>query len=149
MKLDVRLCGAPSIPTVCPSHDSVRILFYQERPTSIQWWGGHDQEAKRGETDGPRITRHEKRLGRFSSRVRHWVGPLARGCLSGATPRGSAVDVGSDAPAWAQRAERAADGGVVDVSRPLSSSPHAPRMHAQRVARSDPSHARNCLPPKK
>jgi hypothetical protein len=29
------------------------------------------------------------------------------------------VDVCSDAPAWAQRAERAADGVVVDIARPL------------------------------
>ena len=43
----------------------------------------------------------------------------ARGYLIGATPRGSAVDVCSDAPARAQRAERAADDGVVDVSRAL------------------------------
>ena len=41
---------------------------------------------------------------------------IARGCLIGATPRGSAVDVCSDAPASAQRAERAADDGVVYVS---------------------------------
>ena len=35
-----------TIPTVCPSHDSASILSYQELPTSIQWWIGHDQEAK-------------------------------------------------------------------------------------------------------
>jgi hypothetical protein len=38
----------------------------------------------------------------------------------------AAVDVCSDAPAGAQRAERAAEGGVVDVSRALSGSPRAP-----------------------
>jgi hypothetical protein len=48
------------------------------------------------------------------------------------------MDVGSDAPARAQRAERAADGGVVDIPRVRSGSPHAPRMHAQRVARFHP-----------
>ena len=51
---------------------------------------------------------------------------------------GSAVDVCSDAPTGAQRAERAADGGVVDVSRALSVSPSAPRINAQRGARFDP-----------
>jgi hypothetical protein len=39
---------------------------------------------------------------------------------------GAAVNVCSAAPAWAQRAERAADGGVVDVSRALSVSSCAP-----------------------
>ena len=51
---------------------------------------------------------------------------------------GSTVDAGRDAPTWAQRAERAADGGVVDVSRALSVSPGAPRINAQRGARLTP-----------
>src|SRR5262249_3874789 len=75
---------------------------------------------------------------------REWLG-----CRSGATPRGSAVDVCSDAPAWMQRAERAADGGVVDISHILSVSPRAPRINAQRIARFDPYNTRNYLPPKK
>src|SRR5262245_27737851 len=50
---------------------------------------------------------------------------MAKGCLIGATPR-------------AQRAERAADGGVVSVSRALSVAPRAPGITAQRVARCDP-----------
>ena len=58
-------------PPVCPSNDSARVGSYQEFPTSIQLWRDHGQEAKRGEVSGPRITRHVKRLGRFSSRVRH------------------------------------------------------------------------------
>jgi len=58
---------------------------------------------------------------------------------------GSTVDAGRDAPTWAQRAERAADGGVVDVSRALSVSPGAPRIHAQRGARFDPYNTHNCL----
>jgi hypothetical protein len=53
------------------------------------------------------------------------VSLIAIECLIGATPRGSAVAVCSDAPAWAQRAERAADGGVVYVSPALSVS-HIP-----------------------
>jgi hypothetical protein len=62
---------------------------------------------------------------------------------------GAAVDICSDAPAWAQRAERAVDGGGVDVSRALSMSPRAPRINAQRGARCDLYNTRNCLPPKK
>jgi hypothetical protein len=79
-----------------------------------------------------------RRLGRFFSRVRHRIVPAPIRCPSGATSSGAAVDVCSDAPAWAQRAERAADGGVIDVSRALSMSPSAPRINAQRVARFDP-----------
>jgi hypothetical protein len=90
-----------------------------------------------------------RRWGRFSSRVATGWSLIARGCLSSATPRGSAVDVCRDAPAWTQRAERAADDGVVDVSGALSVSPRAPRIHAQRVARFDPYNTRTCLPPLK
>jgi hypothetical protein len=48
---------------------------------------------------------------------------------------GAAVDLCSDAPAEAQRAERAGDGGMVDVWQARAASPRALRMHAQRVAR--------------
>ena len=64
--------------------------------------------------------------GRFSSRVRH------RGVLDcergpeRCNASGSAVDVCRNAPAWVQRADRVAAGGVVDVSRALSGSPRAP-----------------------
>jgi len=82
--------------------------------------------------------RNVKRLGRFSSRVRHRVVPDRERVPDRCHSSGSAVDVCSDAPAWVQRAERAAEGGVVDVSRALSVSPRAPRITAQRVARFDP-----------
>src|SRR6266571_8612670 len=59
-----------------------------------------------------------RRLGRFSSRVRHRGVPDRDRVPDRCNASGSAVDVCSDAPAGAQRAERAADGGVVDVSRP-------------------------------
>jgi hypothetical protein len=58
-----------------------------------------------------------RRWGRFFSRVRH------RGILDRervperCNSSGAAVDVCSDTPAWAQRAEGAADGGVVYVAR--------------------------------
>ncbi len=85
-----------------------------------------------------------RRLGRFSSRVRHRVGPDHERVPERCHSAGSAVDVCSDAPAWAPRAESAADGGVVDISRALSVSPRAPRIYAQRVARFDPYNTRNC-----
>jgi hypothetical protein len=54
------------------------------------------------------------------------VSRLAVWCLIGATPRGSAVEPAVPPPVGVRRAERAADGGVVDVSRALSVSPRAP-----------------------
>src|SRR4029434_6325339 len=39
---------------------------------------------------------------------------------------GAAVDARRDTPAWVRRAERAVDGGGVDVPRALSVSPRAP-----------------------
>ena len=43
------------------------------------------------------------------------------------------------------RAEGAAEGGIVDVSRALSVSPRASRITAPRVARFDPYNTHNCL----
>ena len=75
-----------------------------------------------------------RRWGRFSSRERHRSVPERERVPERCHAAGAAVAVCSDAPPWAQRTERAADGGVGDVSRALSVSPHAPRIHAQRVA---------------
>jgi len=86
---------------------------------------------------GHRITRNLKRLGRFSSRVRRRLVPERDRVPGRCHASGSAVDVCSDAPAWAQRAERTAEGGVVAVPRVLSVSPRAPRITAQRGARFD------------
>jgi hypothetical protein len=47
-------------------------------------------------------------------------------------PPGAAVDAGREAATPARRAERTADGGVVDVPQALHVSPRAPRMNAQR-----------------
>src|SRR2546425_8564756 len=79
--------------------------------------------------------------GSGTSRLNYPDHGLKTSCVKGGThptSSGAAVDVCRDAPAGAQRAERAADGGVIDVSRALSMSPSAPRIHAQRVARFDP-----------
>ena len=58
------------------------------------------------------------------------------------------MDARRDTTAGVRRAERTADGGVVDVPRALSVSPRAPRIPAQRVARCDLYNTRNCLPQK-
>jgi hypothetical protein len=61
-----------------------------------------------------------RRLGCFSSRVRpRGVSARERGSER-CHASGAGVDVCSDAPVWAQRAERVADGGVIYVSRALS-----------------------------
>jgi hypothetical protein len=77
------------------------------------------------------------------------VSPLAVVVPERCHALGATVDLCRDAPAWWHRAERAADGGVVDVSRALVVSPRAPCIIAQRVARCDPYNIHNCLPPKK
>jgi hypothetical protein len=72
-----------------------------------------------------------RRWGWCASRARHrGVPERARGperCHA----LGAAVDRCRDAPAEAQRAERAADGGIVDVWPARAASPHVLRMHAQ------------------
>ena len=85
--------------------------------------------ARRRKEDG-RVGRASRgmvrRLARVFSRVRPRGVPDRERGPARCHASGAAVDVGSDAPAWAQRAERAVDGGVVSVSRALSGSPHAP-----------------------
>src|SRR6266446_4100212 len=76
-----------------------------------------------------------RRLGRFSSRVRHWGVPDRDRVPDRCSSSGSAVDVCSDATAGARRAEHAADGGVVYVSRTLYGSPRAPRVNDLRQSR--------------
>ena len=72
-------------------------------------WRSHGQEAKIGWTGGQRIPGHGEAHAVVSAPVcATGVSLIASGCLIGAT------------------AERAVDGGVVDVSRALSVSPRAP-----------------------
>src|SRR5262249_49620357 len=112
-------------------------------------WGSHGQEAKIGWPGGRRIPWNGEAIGAFLlSCAPPGIPDRERGpdrCHAS----GAAVDVCSDAPAWAQRADRVADGGVVYVSRALSGSPRAPCIIAQRSARFAPYNSRNCLPPKK
>ena len=90
-----------------------------------------------------------RRLGRFFSRVRHRGVPERERVPERCNASGLAVDVCRDAPAGARRAERAADGGVLDVPQARSMLPRAPHIYAQRGARFAPCNTHNCLPPKK
>src|SRR5882724_2678282 len=112
-------------------------------------WRSHGQEAKIGWSGGQRIPWNGEAIGSLLLPCAPPGVPDRERVPDRCNASGAAVDVCSDAPVWAQRAERAADGGVVYVSRALSVSPSAPRINAQRVARFDPYNTRNCLPPKK
>src|SRR5215471_7298434 len=89
-------------------------------------WRSHCQEAKIGWPGGKRIPWNGEAIGSLLLPCAPpGVPERARGpdrCNASA----AAVDVCSAAPAWAQRAARAADGGVVYVSRALSVSSRAP-----------------------
>ena len=65
------------------------------------------------------------------------IGSDLGGVLDRCDPPGAAVDAGFEAATQARRAERTADGGVVDVHQALHVSPNTPRINAQRVARFD------------
>ena len=56
---------------------------------------------------GQRIPWHGEAMGRFFSRMRHRGVPERERVPNRCNASGAAVDVCSDAPAWAQRAERA------------------------------------------
>ena len=72
-------------------------------------WRSYGQEAKKGWTGRQRIPWYGEANGVVSAPVcATGVSLIASGCLIGAT------------------AERAVDGGVVDISRALSVSPRAP-----------------------
>ena len=71
-----------------------------------------------------------RRWGRCSSRVCPRVVPDRERAPDWYNASGAAVDVCGDAPAEAQRAEHAADGGVVNVLSAPSVSPRAPRVIA-------------------
>jgi hypothetical protein len=137
-------------PYYCiPSIDSARVLSCQWFPTSIQCGKAMARRRKEERRAGRTSRGMVRRLGCFSSRVRHRVVPDRGRVSERCHASGAAVDVCSDAPAWAQWAERAADGGVVDVSPAPSITPGALRITAQRGAQFDPYNTRNCLPPKK
>ena len=76
------------------------------------------------------------------------VGPDVGVVLERCHPLGEAVDAGLDAALHARRAERTAEGGVVDVLQALHMSPRAPRIKAQRMAQFKHYCTHNCLSPK-
>jgi len=135
--------------TYCiPSSDSAHVLSYQWFPTSNQCGEAMARRRKEERRAGIASQGIVRLWGRFSSRVCHRAVPDRNRVPDQCHASGSAVDVCSDAPAWAQRAECAADGGIAYISRALLVSPRALRIHAQRVARFAPYNTRNCLPPK-
>src|SRR5215510_1225875 len=106
-------------------------------------WRSHCQEAKRGWPGGQRIPWHGEAMGSFLLPCAPLGVPDREKGPDRCHASGAAVDVCSDASAWAQQAARAADGGVVDVSRALSMSPRAPCMTAQRVTQFAPYNTPN------
>ena len=91
-------------------------------PTSIQCGEAIARRRKEDGRVGSAFRGMVRRWGRFFSRVRHRGVPDR----DRVPDRCNSVDVCSDVPAWGQRAERAADGGVIHVSRARSVSPRAP-----------------------
>ena len=149
-KYVVRLSDDERRPTVSPLMMLLvccHINSFQRAPPA---WRGHSKEAKRRRPCGPRITRNCAATGSLLLPCTPtWLSLVAGWCLMAATPRGQPGMPALDAAAWARRAERAPDGGVVDVPRALSVWPRAPRINAQRGAQCAPYNTRNCLPPKK
>ena len=145
-------CQSPnwlsSRPTVSPAKNSLVYFIsiaYIDRPVLR----GHGQEAKRGEAGGHRITRNCEALGAFLLTCDHRVMPARDVAPDRCNSSGSAMDACSDTPAGARRAERAANGGVVDVPR-ASLCRHVPHELMRNVVLNfDPCNTRNCLPPKK
>src|SRR5438477_11872222 len=82
-------------------------------------WGSHCQEAKRGWPGGQRIPWNGEAIGSFLLPCAPPGVPDRERVPTRCHVSGAVVDVCSDAPTWAQRAERVTDYGVVDVSRAL------------------------------
>src|SRR6266487_2119507 len=89
-------------------------------------WRSHGQEAKRGWPGGQRIPWNGEAMGSFLLPCAPPGVPDRERGPDRCTSSRVAVEVCSEAPAWAQRADRVADCGVVYVSRALSVSPRAP-----------------------
>ena len=96
-------------------------------------WRGHGQEAKIRWADRHRITRNLKRLGRSPPTCGHRGVPCRGVVPERRHASGAAVDACHGTTAWARRAERVADGSVVDVPRALAVPPRAPCINAQRA----------------
>ena len=120
------IAGVYSYTYCISSNNSALVLSYQWLPTRMQCGEALARRRKEDGRVGSASRGMVRRLGRFFSRVRHRGVPdrdrVPKRCHSS----GAALDVCRDAPAWAQRAEHAADGGVVYVSRARSVSSRAP-----------------------
>jgi hypothetical protein len=101
-----------------PSDDSAHILSYQELPTSIQCGEARARRRQEERQAGIVSRGMVRRWGRCSSRVRHRVVPARARVPERCHASGAAVDVCSDAPAEAQRAERTAEGGLETFHEP-------------------------------
>ena len=102
-------------PTVCPSHDSARVLSCQELPTSIEYGEAIPRRRKEERRAGS-ASQGMCSAGVVSPPVCGYRGIPARGVVPDRDhSTGSAVDARRDTTAGARRAERAADGSVVDV----------------------------------
>ena len=108
------------------SNNSASVLSYQWFPMSIQCGEAMARRRKEDGRVGSASRGIVRQWGRFFSYVRYRDVLERERVPARCNSSGAAVNVCSDAPAGAQRAERAADGGVVDVSRALSVSSCAP-----------------------
>src|SRR5262244_2788915 len=97
------------------SHNSAIVLSYQWVATSIQCGEAMARRRKEERRVGSASRGMVRRWGRVFSRVRHRGVPARERVPQRCHASGGAVDVCSDTPARAQRAERAADDGVVDT----------------------------------
>ena len=138
---------ADTSPTVCLSNVPL-VYCHMKSFQRASPWGGPHKEAKRGPPYGPRLKRNDEALGLvFLTCATARLSQIAVWCILGATPA-AAGDAGLDAAAGVLRAERAANGGVVDVPQALHGSPSAPPIKcAQRVVRFDHCRTCNCVPP--
>ena len=85
------------------------VLSYQWLPMSIQCGEAMARRRKEDGRVGSASRGMVRRLGRFFSHVRPRGVPERERGPDRCTSSGAAVDVCSDAPAWAQRADRVAD----------------------------------------
>jgi len=136
--MDVRGCTllltSPSVtlPSSAERFNSSTRLHLLSAPLTMPLVYCHSKHCRRTARGGEAIARRRKEdqwarrasPGRWSDEVvaspvcRHRGVPACGVVPEQCHASGATVDLCSDAPAWWPRAERAADGGVVDVSRP-------------------------------
>ena len=126
------------------------VLSYQWLPTSIQCGEAIARRRKEDGQVGSASRGMVRRWGRFFSRVRPRGVPDRERGSDRCNASGAAVDVCSDAPAWAQRAEHAWRMAVLSTFREPSLGRHVHRELLRSVLLDlTPYNSRNCLPSKK